>query len=73
MLFECILAANYLDVRPLTELCCARLARIIVGRSPEQIKEYFHAEGEFTPEQYADLMPQEVEDGLLLCVFMRID
>ena len=32
LLFEVILAANYLDIQPLLEVCLARVARILVSK-----------------------------------------
>jgi S-phase kinase-associated protein 1 len=33
-LFELVLAANYLDINPLLELCLARVARNLVSKCP---------------------------------------
>ena len=49
-LFELILAANYLDVEPLLDLGCAKLATILKARTPKEIREHFGI-GEPTPEQ----------------------
>ena len=37
-LFELILATNYMDIKPLLDLCCARVASMIKGKTPEQIR-----------------------------------
>merc|ERR1712098_718090 len=37
-IFEVILAANYMDIRPLLHLGCAKIATLIKGKSPEEIK-----------------------------------
>lgn len=47
-----IQAANYLDNDPLLELCGARYARNMVNGTPEQIRERFGIQEEFTPEEY---------------------
>lgn len=37
-LFELILGSNYMDLPPLLHLACARIATLIKGKSPAQIK-----------------------------------
>ncbi|KIM96641.1 hypothetical protein OIDMADRAFT_32579 [Oidiodendron maius Zn] len=51
LLFKLTLAANYLEIRPLLNLCCKTLANIIKGNSPEQIRERFNIENPFTEEE----------------------
>lgn len=43
MLFELILAANYMDIKPLLDLTCAKVASMIKGKTPEQISMYYYA------------------------------
>ena len=62
-LFEMLLAGNYLNIPPLVSICAARIARIIIGRSPEQIAEYFGCEEAWTEEQKEQLMQKEVREG----------
>ena len=55
ILFEVMLAANYMDIKPLLELCCAGIARLIKGKSPEEIRTLFEITSEFTPEEEAQI------------------
>ena len=41
-LFGLILAANYLDIRPLLETTCKTVANLIRGKTPEQIQDTFN-------------------------------
>lgn len=51
ILFELILAANYMDIRPLLDLCCAKVASMIRGKTVEQIRSEFNIVNDFTPEK----------------------
>ena len=42
MLFELIEAANVLDAKPLLDVLCAKLATLIKGKNPQQIRETFN-------------------------------
>jgi hypothetical protein len=42
ILFKLILAANYLDIKPLLDLGCAIVAREINGKTPEEIRKTFN-------------------------------
>ncbi len=55
MLFELILAANYMDIKSLLDLTCAKVASIIKGQSPEEIRTTFGLSGDFTPEEEAQV------------------
>ena len=50
-LYEIILAANYLDIKPLLEVTCAAVAAMMKGKSIEEIRELFNIENDFTPEE----------------------
>jgi len=58
IIFELILAANYLDIQPLLDLCCAKVASLIKGKTPEQIRLTFNIENDFTPEEEAQLLEE---------------
>ena len=50
-LYEIILAANYLDIKPLLEVTCAAVAAMMKGKSIEEIRTLFNIENDFTPEE----------------------
>lgn len=50
-LFELVLAANYLHVRPLLNVCCKTVAGMITGKSPEEIRKTFNITNDWTPEE----------------------
>jgi S-phase kinase-associated protein 1 len=55
VLFELILAANYMDIKPLLDLTCATVASMIKGKSPEEIRKTFNIVNDFTPEEEAQV------------------
>jgi len=50
-IFDMVAAANFMDVAPLLDLMCASVAALLKGKTPEQIKETFGIEADFTPEE----------------------
>ena len=48
-LFDMILAANYLDIKDLLELTCEKVASMIKGKTPEEIRKVFNIQNDFTP------------------------
>jgi S-phase kinase-associated protein 1 len=52
-LYDLITASNYMDVKPLLELACAKVAAIIKEESPETIKKLFSMTKDLTPEEEA--------------------
>jgi S-phase kinase-associated protein 1 len=50
-LYHLILAANYLDIKPLLQLTCKTVANMIKGKKVEEIRKIFNIENDFTPEE----------------------
>tara|TARA_B100000902_G_scaffold394221_1_gene450092 strand:+ start:677 stop:1291 length:615 start_codon:yes stop_codon:yes gene_type:complete len=48
VLFEMILAANFLDLKHMLNLTCKSVAEMIKGKTPTEIKKVFGIEGDFT-------------------------
>jgi S-phase kinase-associated protein 1 len=51
VLFEMILAANYLDNKELLDLLCKTIANMIKGKTPDVIRKTFNIQNDFTPEE----------------------
>lgn len=71
-LFEVILAANYLDIKCLLDLACAKVASMIKGRTPEEIRRRFNILNDFTPEDEAQVREENrwCEDCACVCVLI---
>jgi len=51
LLIDLIMGANYLHIDDLLALTCAKVASMLKGKSPEQIREMFGIENDFTEEE----------------------
>lgn len=58
VIFQIILASNYMDIKPLMELASSKVASIIKGKSPEEIRKTFNIQNDFTPEEEAQLVEE---------------
>ncbi|CBK23709.2 uncharacterized protein [Blastocystis hominis] len=54
-LMDLIVAANFLLIQPLLEVACAKVASLIKGKSPEEIRTTFKIVSDFTPEEEAKI------------------
>jgi S-phase kinase-associated protein 1 len=52
-LYELVLAANYMDIKPLLDLTCATVANSIKGKTPQEVRDLFGLKNEFTEEEEA--------------------
>ncbi len=55
VIFEIIFASNYMDIKPLLELASSKIASVIKGKSPEEIRRIFNIQNDFTPEEEAQI------------------
>ena len=51
MLLQLILAANYLDIKPLLDLTCAKIASMMKDKTTEEKRQIFNIVNDFTPEE----------------------
>jgi S-phase kinase-associated protein 1 len=49
------LASNYLDIKPLLDLCCAKIASFIKNKTPEEIRVNLDIINDFSPEEEAQV------------------
>jgi len=54
-LFKLILVANYLSIKPLLHLMCARVASLMKGKTPEQIRATFNIRNDATPTEEEEI------------------
>ncbi|RLN00624.1 SKP1-like protein 4 [Panicum miliaceum] len=55
MLYDLVLAANYLNVEGLLDLICQKIADMIKGKSVEEIRRKFNIKNDFTTEEEAEI------------------
>lgn len=54
-LYDLIKAANFLDIKGLLEATCQKVADMIKGKTPAQIRSIFHIANDFTEEEEAEI------------------
>lgn len=54
-IFGLMLAANFLDIKPLLDVLCKTIADQIRGRTTEEIRKRFNIENDFTPEEEEEI------------------
>ncbi|KAK6201426.1 Skp1 family, dimerization domain-containing protein [Scheffersomyces amazonensis] len=59
MMFEIIMAANYLNINQLLHVGCTTVANMMKGNSTEQIRELFNVPNDFTPEEEAAIKRED--------------
>ncbi|PIA62085.1 hypothetical protein AQUCO_00200227v1 [Aquilegia coerulea] len=59
ILFNLIMAANFLCIRGLLDLACQKAADMIKGKRVEEIREIFNIENDFTPEEEEELIQNQ--------------
>lgn len=47
-----------MDIKPLLELSCAKVASMIKGKSIPDIRKFFNIENDFTPEEEAQIIEE---------------
>lgn len=51
ILFDIILAANFLDIKNLLDIACTAVANIMKGKSPEELRKTFNIKNDFAPDE----------------------
>ncbi|CAL5039806.1 unnamed protein product [Urochloa decumbens] len=54
-LYDILLASNYLEIKALLDLACQKVADMIRGKTPEQIRETFGIKNDFSPEEEEEI------------------
>ena len=50
-LHDLIIAANFLDIKALLDLACAKVATMIKGKSPQEVRKLFGITNDYSPEE----------------------
>ena len=58
IIFELILASNYLDIKSLLELGSAKISSILKGKTTEELKNIFNITNDFTPEEEQQIIEE---------------
>ncbi len=52
------MASNYLDIKPLLELACAKVASMMKNKSVVEIRKLFNIENDFSPEEEQQIIEE---------------
>eukprot|EP00934_Nitzschia_sp_Nitz4_P001665 Nitzschia sp. Nitz4//scaffold76_size158648//58858//59583//NITZ4_002543-RA/size158648-augustus-gene-0.149-mRNA-1//-1//CDS//3329557836//1665//frame0 len=55
ILFQMVTAANFLEIKPMLDLCCLEVAVRIKGKQPKELRAIFNISNDFTPEEEAEV------------------
>lgn len=55
MIFDLVVAANYLDIRSLLNVACKTVANLLKGKTAQEIREEFNVRNDFTPAELAQV------------------
>ncbi|XP_030450241.2 SKP1-like protein 1 [Syzygium oleosum] len=58
IVFDYILAANFLEIPTLLDLACESVAEMIKGKTPDEIRKFFNINNAFSPEEEEDVRRQ---------------
>ena len=58
--FDIINAGNYLDIKPLLDLACAKVASIMKGKSAEEIRSIFNLENDLTEDEVKEFEEYQI-------------
>ena len=58
LIFDLILGANYMDIKPLLELASSKVASIIKSKTTEEIRKTFNIINDFTPEEEKQIIKE---------------
>lgn len=54
-------ASYYLEIKPLVDITCQAIAKIIKGKSPEEVRSTFNIANDFEPEEEAQIAAQTAQ------------
>lgn len=57
-LFDLILASNYLNIKSLQDLTTQKVADMIKGKTPDEIRKIFNIKNDFTPKEEDEVREQ---------------
>ena len=55
IVFKLMLAANYLNIKPLLHLTCAKIGTLLKGKTPDQLRQVLGIRNDFTPAEEEEI------------------